>query len=225
MQKKSKKFGILFFVKYPGIGNVKSRLSNQIDKKFVIRLYKCFVEDILEKLKGLNFDILICYEPVEKLDYFKKWIGKNYIYLPQKGKNLGERMKNCFVNGFDQGFEKLIVIGSDSPDLPDIFINDAFKKLDEYDSVLGPCRDGGYYLLGLSKKGFFPDIFHGIPWSTNEVFEKTIDLLKKNSLKIYILPEWQDVDTFDDLTDLFLRNKKSSFNKSNTFKILKKQNY
>jgi rSAM/selenodomain-associated transferase 1 len=220
LQKKSKDNGILFFVKYPKTGYVKSRLSNQIDKKFVVTLYKNFVEDTLEKLKDLDCDILICFDPPEKLEYFKRWFGKKYQYLPQSGENLGERMKNCFAKGFDLGYEKLVVIGSDSPDLPNTIIKDAFDKLNRNDCVIGPCKDGGYYLLGFTKHQFSPNVFYGIPWSTKQVFEKTMDLLKNNSLKIYELPKWQDVDTFDDLTDLYLRNKKSAFKKSKTLLFL-----
>lgn len=222
MQKKSKQLGILFFVKYPEIGNVKSRLSSQIDKKFVVALYKSFVDDTLEKLKKLDYDILICYHPIEKFEYFKKWIGKKYKYIPQNGENLGERMKNCFIKGFNQGFEKLIVIGSDSPDLPETIIKDAFNNLKKYDSVIGPCKDGGFYLLGFTSYGFSPTIFQKIPWSTSMVFGKTIDSLKNKSVRYYVLPQWQDIDTFDDLKDFYLRNKKNTFKKSKTMMILKK---
>jgi len=186
-----------------------------------VTLYKCFVEDILEKLKDLDYDILICYHPIEKLEYFKRWIGKKYKYLPQNGEDLGERMKNCFKKGFNQGFEKLLVIGSDSPDLPNAIIKDAFRKLDVYDSVIGPCKDGGYYLLGFIGNRFSQTIFNGIPWSTKEVFGKTMDLLKDMSFHVYVLPLWQDVDTFDDLTDFYLKNKKSIFKTSKTMIVLR----
>jgi len=190
LQKKSKKYGILFFVKFPEIGYVKSRLSTQIDKKFVITLYKSFVEDILGILKDLEYDIFICYYPVEKLENFKRWIGKKYQYLSQDGEDLGERMKNCFIKGFNKNYEKLIVIGSDSPDIPSGIITDAFNKLEKYDSVIGPCKDGGFYLLGFTNKHFSPTIFSGIPWSTTKVFEKTTDILKNKSIQYYVLPEW-----------------------------------
>jgi rSAM/selenodomain-associated transferase 1 len=222
LQKKSKKDGILFFVKYPKIGYVKSRLSSQIDKKFVVCLYKSFVEDILKILKEFEYDILICYYPAEKIENFKRWIGKEYQYLPQNGKDLGERMKNCFIEGFSKGFEKLIVIGSDSPDLPSIIFMDAFHNLEKYDSVIGPCKDGGFYLLGFTNKSFSSTIFSKIPWSTKDVFEKTTDLLKNECVKYFVLPEWQDVDTFDDLKEFYLRNKEEPFKTSQTMMILRK---
>jgi len=221
LQKKSKRDGVLFFVKYPEIGNVKSRLSTQIDKKFVVTLYKSFVEDILEMLKNLDYNILICYYPLGKLESFKKWIGRKYLYLPQNGEDLGERMKNCFIQGFNQGFKKLVVIGSDSPDFPDAIMTEAFQKLDKYDSVIGPCKDGGYYLLGFTNKRFSPTVFQDVLWGTSEVFAKTMDILKNRSLKVYVLTEWQDVDTFDDLKDLYLRNREDTFKTSKTMKILR----
>ena len=220
MQKKSKKNGILLFVKYPKTGYVKSRLSTHIDKKFVVTLYKSFVEDTIDNLKDLDCDILVCFYPPEKREYFKNWIGSSYQYLPQDGEDLGERMKNCFLKGFDLGFEKLLVIGSDSPDLPKTIVKDAFYNLDKNDCVIGPCKDGGYYLLGFTNQKFSQNIFSDIPWSTKEVLEKTKHLLKNNFLKIYELPIWQDVDTIDDLKDLYLRNKIKGIKKSKTQTVL-----
>lgn len=220
MQKKSKKNGVLLFIKYPKIGSVKSRLSSQIDKTLVVSLYKCFVKDILDMLKDLNYDILICYYPNEKLRYFKRWIGEKYQYISQNGKDLGERLKNSFIQAFNQGFDKLVVIGSDSPDLPKNIVKSAFLKLEKFDSVIGPCKDGGYYLLGFTNQGFSSNVFHNIPWSTSDVFVKTKNLLEKESIRTYILPIWQDIDTIEDLKDFYLRNKDSTFKTSNTMKIL-----
>jgi rSAM/selenodomain-associated transferase 1 len=214
--KKSKNDGILFFVKYPEIGQVKSRLSAQMDKT----VYKCFVEDILVMLKGLDYSLVICYYPKEKAVCVKRWIGGKYHYLPQHGENLGERMNNCFIQGFHQGFERLVVIGSDCPDLSNTIIKDAFQWLDTSDSVIGPCQDGGYYLLGFTKQRFSPTVFQGIPWSTSAVFAKTMDALKKSALQVAVLPEWQDVDTVDDIHDLYERNRETTFKTSKTMTVL-----
>jgi rSAM/selenodomain-associated transferase 1 len=218
--KKSKNDGILFFVKYPEIGQVKSRLSAQMDKTFVVTVYKCFVEDILNMLQELEYATIICYYPQEKVEHVTRWIGGEYHYLPQHGENLGERMNNCFIQGFFQGFEKLVVIGSDCPDLPDTLIKGAFQRLDTCDSVIGPCQDGGYYLLGFTKQRFSPTVFQGIPWSTSAVFAKTMDALEKSTLQVSVLPEWQDVDTVDDIQDLYMRNRGSAFKTSKTMAVL-----
>lgn len=213
-------YGILFFVKYPILGKVKSRLSVEFDENLVVILYKKFVEDLLSMLNRSKFPILICYHPTGSIENFQKWLGNTYKYIPQNGNDLGERLENCFQKGFNIGFERLIVIGSDSPDLPQTIINDSFQILDDYDSVIGPCEDGGYYLLGFTYQSFFPEVFHGINWSTSTVYEKTMKILKEKTLKNYVLPQLNDVDTIDDLKNLYLRNKDTKFKKSKTMKFL-----
>jgi glycosyltransferase A (GT-A) superfamily protein (DUF2064 family) len=79
-------------------------------------------------------------------------------------------MKNCFIKGFNKNYEKLIVIGSDSPDIPSGIITDAFNKLEKYDSVIGPCKDGGFYLLGFTNKHFFSNNIFWNPMEHNQSF-------------------------------------------------------
>jgi rSAM/selenodomain-associated transferase 1 len=219
---KEKNNAALFFVKYPEKGKVKSRLSKKMDESQVLILYKNFVEDLLDMLNTIDCAKIVCYYPSSEIDSFKNWLDDNYKYLPQKGENLGERLKNCFVEGFNLGYEKLIVIGSDSPDLTAEIINDSFKKLDEFDSVIGPCEDGGYYLLGFKKNSFLPNIFNKIPWSTSEVFKKSIEIFNKSNYNFFVLPKWLDVDTIDDLESLYIKNKGNKFQCSKTMDFLNK---
>ena len=219
-EKNKGKNGLLFFVKYPILGKVKSRLSDEFDENLVLTLYEKFVEDLLNMLNSEKFSVIICYHPTGTIENYKKWLGKSYRYISQDGKDLGERLQNCFQKGFRLGFKKLIVIGSDSPDLPQKIINDSFQALDEYDSVIGPCDDGGYYLLGFKSNSYIQDAFQKIKWSTSTVFEKTIDILNKKSLKNYVLPKLSDVDTIEDLKNLYHRNKKTDFKNSNTMKFI-----
>jgi rSAM/selenodomain-associated transferase 1 len=226
--KRNENQGILLFIKYPEIDKVKSRLSKSIDKRSVVTIYKLFVEDILIKLKDTPYDKIICYYPENDIDKFKGWLGENYLYVPQIGRNLGERLKNCFKTCFLLGYSKLVAIGSDSPDLKLDIIIEAIEKIDNYHAVIGPCIDGGYYLIGFSKKNFYPDIFNDMPWSTKEVFKMTIDVFSKANRNVHILPEWYDVDTINDLFDLYKKNLKSDFKNTKTMMYLtefyKKQN-
>ena len=107
------------------------------------------------------------------------------------------------LKAFSDGFEKALVIGSDIPSLTISVINKAFDYLDTADAVLGPTQDGGYYLIGFSKKTFLPDVFHGIQWSTSSVFQNTIDIFDKSCSKVRLLSRLRDVDTFEDLLFLF----------------------
>ena len=95
--KKFNKDGILLFVKYPESNKVKSRLSNDVDQRIVKKLYRLFVQDILQKLNNISYEKIICFYPVKALEEFKNWLGQGFLYIPQKGNNLGAKLKNCFI--------------------------------------------------------------------------------------------------------------------------------
>lgn len=213
---------VLFFVKYPEKGQVKSRLSTEFDETLTVELYKKFVHDLLAMLNKTDFTTVICYHPKSTLDKFTMWLGSHYYYLPQKGENLGQRMKNSFIDAFANNFERAIIIGSDSPDLPLDYINQAFSSLKNHDVVIGPCSDGGYYLIGFTQNTFLPNAFEEINWSTETVFSETMNTLSNNGLKIRILPKWSDVDTLSDLIAFFKRNQKAEFSSSETMSFLSK---
>jgi rSAM/selenodomain-associated transferase 1 len=207
---------LLLFVKLPIKGQVKTRLAAQTGGDFEVELYKCFVEDIISLVNNLNVHLELCFFPPHTRLNFSEWLGEQYCYTPQVGDNLGERLKNAFDSAFKEHFSKVVVIGSDSPDLPAEFLQLAFKELESHDAVIGPGNDGGYYLIGFSRASFLPAAFDGIAWSTSAVCKKTVEILKRHKLKIYLLPEWYDVDTRSDLEKLIARNKDTAFVQSKT---------
>jgi rSAM/selenodomain-associated transferase 1 len=215
---------VLFFLKYPEKGRVKSRLSAEFDETLTIKLYKKFVHDLLTMLDKTSSTIVICYYPKDALDKFTMWLGSHHYYLPQKGDDLGQRMKNSFIDAFANKFEPAIIIGSDSPDLPLDYINEAFSSLKTHDVVIGPCHDGGYYLIGFTQNSFLPKAFDGIHWSTESVFAETMNIMINEGLKIHTLPKWSDVDTLSDLKALFKRNQKTDFSSSETISFLSNLN-
>jgi rSAM/selenodomain-associated transferase 1 len=115
------------------------------------------------------------------------------------GENLGERMKNGFLEAFSMNFKRVVLIGSDIPDLPLEFIEEAFTSLLEKDAVIGPSTDGGYYLIGFKDKSFSPRVFEGIPWSTKRVFEETMNVSKQEELLVHTLQPLTEIDTIEDL--------------------------
>ncbi len=206
------------FIKYPQSGQVKSRLALDIGADLAKDLYICFVEDILNKYSNKDFDLIFCIYPPEKLNDFKVWLGdKNFVI--QEGENLGDKMKNTFISLFNK-YNHVIVIGSDSPDLPIEIINYSFEKLQTDKKVIGKAIDGGYYLIGFNKDNFVPQIFEGIKWSTENVFKDTIKIFNQQNQSIYILKEWFDVDTIDDLKHLYKINLNSEFKSSKTMKFI-----
>ena len=146
-----------------------------------------------------------------------------YQYLPQRGEDLGARMAHCFHEAFSKGFHRVVLIGSDLPDLPAEIIDEAFTSLEKIDSVIGPAYDGGYYLIGFNKGSFTPEVFSGIEWSTETVLQKTLDILKNQKRTVHHLPRWGDIDTLEDLKQFVERNEATPICQR-TMDYLKKNN-
>ena len=193
---------VLFFIKYPIKGHVKTRLSAELGTDIVVELYGQFILDTLSTLRQLNVPFRICYHPDSAKEKIIEWLGGQYSYMAQSGANLGQRMKNAFAKTFNDDFSGAVIIGSDIPDLPADFLIQALHALESNDAVLGRSTDGGYYLIGFSQAHFLPEAFDDILWSTNSVFKQTLDVLNRHLYRVHILPQWYDVDTLADLNGL-----------------------
>jgi rSAM/selenodomain-associated transferase 1 len=193
---------LLFFVKNPEKGKVKSRLAADIGKKSALCVYKNLVTQMLSNLRRGTFPFYICFHPKRAEKSIKEWLGREYRYMPQRGNDLGERMRNGFIDGFAMGHGRVLLIGSDIPGLKIHDINEAFKSLKTMDAVIGPAYDGGYYLIGFREKTFFPQVFEGIAWGTKNVFAQTMKKLKRSRRVVYTLPHLSDIDTAEDLGNL-----------------------
>ncbi len=132
-------------------------------------------------------------------------------------------MEHAFLDAFNLEYKSVIIMGSDLPDIPVEYINEGFRALLVKDCVIGPASDGGYYLLGFNVDTFVPEVFEDIPWSTDEVFNKTIGILQSKSCNIHLLPELQDIDTLNDLKDFIRRNKDNSPETSHTLSFIAEQ--
>ncbi len=211
----------MLFIKSPGPGKVKSRLASAIGEERALDIYRAFVLDIVGALKKGNRPITIAFYS-EDAGAVVDWLGKDLVYIAQKGTDLGARMRNAFHDVFSHGHEKAVLIGSDIPDLPPEIIDEAFSALEKKDAVIGPASDGGYFLIGFKETTFLPDIFHGIAWSTDSVYRETMKAFERAGHHVHILPKWKDVDTLDDLRSLYLRNRDTSFRDSLTMSACKK---
>jgi len=213
---------ILFFVKYPAKGQVKKRLSTHLGEDVTVELYRNFVLDSLSTFNKCGVNLLICFYPPDSQRRFVDWLGMNYSYLPQQGTDLGQRMKNSFISSFSCNFHRVILIGSDIPDLPAEFVEEAFLFLKTHDVVIGPSFDGGYYLIGFSHNKFLPEAFEDITWGSHTVFQETLTILQNARCKVHILPKWSDIDTCNDLKHLIDKNQNTEFHNSNTISYLSK---
>jgi uncharacterized protein len=123
------------------------------------------------------------------------WDEAHFQKHLQQGDNLGERIRKAFELAF-QNNTKVVIIGSDCASLNVEIIEEAFMALDHSPFVVGPAMDGGYYLLGMDT--FEPSIFENIDWSTDKVFNQTINAIKKLNKSCYLLPELSDIDYEED---------------------------
>jgi uncharacterized protein len=167
------KKALLIFAKHPLPGKVKTRLVPLLSPEEAANLYQCMLADVLAmaaKLPGLF--LCLFYEETEGAHEYFTGIAPGITSLPQRGKDLGEKMAEAFRVVFAMGNRAVVVIGTDAPDLPSSYIEEAFGRLEsgKGEAVFGPCEDGGYYLLGITR--LHSALFRDIPWSSGAVLRE-----------------------------------------------------
>ncbi|CAB5148619.1 hypothetical protein D3OALGB2SA_4664 [Olavius algarvensis associated proteobacterium Delta 3] len=197
---------ILVFARAPVLGTVKTRLAVHLGDRVVLRLYRCFILDLLETLDGLEPPVIICHTPADAGPMFRQWLSGRYTLMPQNGGHLGLRMAAAFQEVFASGFKQAVLVGSDVPDLPGTHISQAFSDLQNADAVIGPSADGGYYLVGFRDDTFRPALFDTAAWGTPQVLEETLAIARAEGLKINLQPRWKDIDDAAGLADFIHRN-------------------
>lgn len=187
---------ILVFTRNPELGKVKTRLAASIGDKNALEIYILLLEHTKKIVLETPFDKQVLYS--EEINHHDMW-NKNFFQKKlQVGFDLGERMCHAFQQGFTDGYEKIVIIGSDLIALESTDINAAIEKLEDNDVVIGPAEDGGYYLLGMKK---IPNnIFSNKKWGTDTVLNDT--LLDVANLKCHLLNEKNDIDTYDDIKNV-----------------------
>lgn len=186
---------LIIFVKNPELGKVKTRLAAAIGDEQALKIYRKLLQithDQTLPIQGLKH---VCY--TDHVDENDIWEAKEYKKHVQGNGDLGEKMLGALQGVFDRGAEKMVIIGSDCPQLTTEHLETAFEKLDKYDLVIGPAKDGGYYLIGM--KVPLPMLFKNKEWSTDSVFADTILDVMDMGLSYFRLPELSDVDTIYDL--------------------------
>ncbi len=186
---------LVIFVRNPVLGQVKTRLAKDIGDERARAIYLQLLQHTLEITRGLSFRKFIYY--ADEVSDYDLWSVPGYTKRKQNGTDLGERMLNSFKELFDQGFTRIIIIGSDCLQLQTENLQEAVALLESNVAVMGPASDGGYYLLGLTK--LYPELFLNKPWSTDQVFAKTIDDFNNQGITYALLKELSDID---DITDL-----------------------
>lgn len=193
---------VTIMAKTPRAGEVKTRLCPPFRSNEAAELYRCFLLDKIEQVRGLTtVSQAISYTPLEGKAYFEE-LAPGFVLIPQEGPDLGTRLAHSFDQLFAQGYAAAMAIDSDTPTLPTHFLEEAFDLVTTptIDLVLGPSDDGGYYLIGLRR--VYRELFEDMPWSTTQVMPETIRRAEAKGLTVACLPTWFDVDTADDLERL-----------------------
>ncbi|QCE40731.1 TIGR04282 family arsenosugar biosynthesis glycosyltransferase [Psychroserpens sp. NJDZ02] len=184
---------IITFTRNPELGKVKTRLAKTIGETSALAIYIKLLEHTESVLRNIDSDKAVYYSV--KIRENDLWDSNIYQKHQQFGDDLGIRMQNAFKAGFDAGYNKIVIVGSDLHDLQPKHITQAFEALDTNDVTIGPAEDGGYYLLGM--KTLHKDVFKNKNWGTETVFDDTIKNLKNES--VFLLEQLNDVDTYEDI--------------------------
>jgi rSAM/selenodomain-associated transferase 1 len=182
---------LIVFVKNAVLGKVKTRLAKTIGNKRAFEVYQQLLMITENCVKEVEVDKHIYFS--DKVDN-SQW--GNELKFVQKGESLGDRMFNAFKEGFVQGYDKVVLIGSDLPDISPEIIQEGFVALADKELVFGPAEDGGYYLIGMRNP--FRFIFENKPWSEPSLLNVTLEELGKQKLSFSLLQTLNDIDTFED---------------------------
>lgn len=186
---------LVIFSKNPVAGHVKTRLAATIGNEKALKIY--------EKLRVITEKVTNSID-AQRAVFYSDYVPECDLLLTsgteawlQEGDDLGARMHNAFLKSFSFGFSSVALIGTDCPDLSPVIIDLAFRKLEDCDVVFGPALDGGFYLVGLNRP--FPELFLDRQWSTSQVLDQSLRIVKNHLATCELLPVLSDIDTFEDL--------------------------
>ncbi len=183
---------LIVFVRNLIPGRVKTRLAKSIGNELAINVYKKLLQHTDKVISQTKSDLWIFYSEFIPETSLIKTSNESFV---QVGSDLGEKMYDAFEKGFDKGYDKIVLIGSDLFELQTSHINAAFKLLGEHDFVIGPAKDGGYYLIGQLRP--HDRIFKDKSWGEASVLEHTLNDLKDET--VFLLEALNDIDTIEDL--------------------------
>jgi rSAM/selenodomain-associated transferase 1 len=189
--------------KAPLAGQVKTRLMPALSAEEAAALARALLLDQLVHLSAMaNTDVYLAFTPSSERKVFQALAPAGICLFPQAGDDLGARMTHVFDTLYARGHRCMVLIGGDLAPVPLEILADAFALLDcaAERVVLGPSRDGGYYLVGCNKPA--PEIFMDMTWSHDKVLAQTVAKLTQLPMDLKLLPCWFDVDTAEDLRHL-----------------------
>ena len=200
-------YGVM--VKYPEPGMVKTRLAADIGMEQAALICRQLITRVMNQTMpaGAGYERYIFYDPPNRRKDFESWFPDE-IFMAQSDGDIGRRMDSGIRLLLKNGAEKAVITGSDIPDISSEIITQAFDALDRADVVLGPARDGGYYLIGMKRP--MPELFRNISWSSEDVFSETVNTIRKSGKSYGTLPALSDLDTVEDLKNVLGQSRRLS---------------
>lgn len=189
---------LIVFVKEPRPGAVKTRLVPALGEEHAALLYRALADEEVRRTtpRPGEYDRLFFFTPPGAQPALQRWFPRELL-LPQCGDDLGARMAHAFDAAFRRGARRAAIVGSDVPWVSRELVREALLSLGDHEVVVGPARDGGYYLLALDRPR--PGLFDGIAWSTPSVLSATAQRAAMLGLRLHVLEPLSDVDTLDDV--------------------------
>lgn len=198
------KRALMVVAKQPAPGQTKTRLSPPLTGAQAADLYERFLRDTLDIIRRvrdlIDFQPIVVYLPETATPYFHD-LAPDFDLLVQQGADLSERLNHATTHCLtDGGYQQAVIMDSDSPTLPAEWLCQAFTALENADISLGPCDDGGYYLIGLKRPA--PPLFLQVTMSTPHVVADTLARAQAEKLTVATLPTGYDIDYLADLRRL-----------------------
>jgi rSAM/selenodomain-associated transferase 1 len=205
----SRRQALFIVARAPIAGQTKTRLGAQFGHEAAAALYSAFLRDLSARFTKAadrdGYELFWYYTAPDEMDdtvaerTFAQVVPAGGKLVRQVGSDFGQRLRYGFTALRERGYERIVVIGSDSPQLPAAWIGEAFAALRQDDMVIGPARDGGYYLLGLRTDSAAPDLFTDIPMSAPDTCARTIERARRLDLSVGYTPRSFDLDEVGDL--------------------------
>ncbi len=184
---------LIVMTKYPEPGRTKTRLIPALGAAGAADLHRRLGLHTVEQVRSSLPEIRYAGGDQHLM---RDWLG-DFNYIHQGDGDLGDRMSRAFVTGFDQGCDRIVMIGTDCPAIDSALVDQAFERLNQTEVVFGPAADGGYYLIGLRKQ--IPELFCGIEWSSNSVLRDSLEILDRLGITSSLLEVLPDIDRPEDL--------------------------
>ena len=185
---------LIVFTRYPEPGKTKTRLISVLGPHGAADLQRHMTEHVLARtdffVRERRVDMEVRYEGGNR-GRMEMWLGDRMSYRSQGRGDLGSRMAQAFAQAFKQGKKRVVIVGSDCPGINETTVRSAFDLLYQFDLVLGPANDGGYYLIGLRQEE--SKLFEGVPWGTAEVGARTLEIANQLGIR------WVEIEPLDDV--------------------------